>query len=350
LETSVGKIKLLSNIKLKELKMEKGKNNELGKNKIKLDETIKMLFSVSKPLVINIVNYFFNEYFNANDDDYDVEFTATESVDLKIELKRADLFVKVGKMNTYHFEFQLNGEKYMVLRMFDYGYRKALSEQKDENIICFPKQAVLYLEEGKGVPDELKLKLIFPLTDKGEQEVLYRVIVKKAWEISEEEKFKRGLYSLLPLEIFKLRKKAGAIKTASEDEFFQLSKQIKNDTMKIIDKAIELFDEKKLTEGDYEKITQAVVYLIEYFSENYADLKLSKEVSDVSEYIHTRGKIEGIREGKVEGIREGKEEAFMQLTKNMLKDGLSIERVSNITKLPIETIIKIKKEIEQNSN
>ena len=120
--------------------------------------------------------------------------------------------------------------------------------------------------------------------------------------------------------------------------------------MKIIDNVIELFDEKKLTEGDYEKITQAVVYLIEYFSENYADLKLSKEVSDVSEYIHTRGKIEGIREGKVEGIREGKEEAFMQLTKNMLKDGLSIERVSNITKLPIETIIKVKKEIEQNNN
>ena len=246
--------------------------------------------------------------------------------------------------------------------MFDYGYRKAFSEQKDENVICFPKQVVLYLEEGKGVPDELKLKLIFPLTDRGEQEVIYKVIVKKVWEISEEEKLKRGLYSLLPLELFKLRKKAEAIKTASEDEISQLSKQIKDDTMKIINKAIELSDEKKLTEEDYEKITQAVVYLIEYFSENYADLKLSKEVSEVSEYIHTRGKnegiregkiegiregkIEGIREGKIEGIREGKEEAIIQLTKNMLRDGLSVERVSNITKLPVETIIKIKKEIE----
>ena len=226
--------------------MEKEKNTIPGKKKIRLDETLKMLFSVSKPLVINIVNYFFSEDFDANDE-YDVEFTSTENVDLKIELKRAALFVKVGKINTYHFEFQLNGEKYMVLRMFDYGYRKALSEQKDENVICFPNQAVLYLEEAKGIPDELKLKLIFPLTDNGEQEVVYRAIVKKAWEISEEEKLKRGLYSLLPLEIFKLRKKAEAIKTAPEDEIFQLSEQIKNDTMKIIDRAIELSDERKAT-------------------------------------------------------------------------------------------------------
>ena len=105
--------------------MEKEKNTIPGKKKIRLDETLKMLFSVSKPLVINIVNYFFSEDFDANDE-YDVEFTSTENVDLKIELKRADLFVKVGKINTYHFEFQLNGEKYMVLRMFDYGYRKAV--------------------------------------------------------------------------------------------------------------------------------------------------------------------------------------------------------------------------------
>ena len=49
-------------------------------------------------------------------------------------------------------------ERYMVFRMFDYGYRKALSEQK---------------------------------------EVIYKVIVKKVWEIIEEEKLNRGLYSLL---------------------------------------------------------------------------------------------------------------------------------------------------------
>lgn len=70
----------------------------------------------------------------------------------------------------------------------------------------------------------------------------------------------------------------------------------------------------------------------------------------MSEYIHISGKIEGIREGKIEGIREGKEEAFVQLTKNMLNDGLPVERVSNITRLPVETIIKIKREIEQNNN
>ena len=73
-------------------------------------------------------------------------------------------------------------------------------------------------------------------------------------------------------------------------------------------------------------------------------------MAEVSEYIYISGRIEGIREGKIEGAREGKEEAFIQLTKNMLKDGLPVERVSNITKLPVETIIKIKREIEHNNN
>lgn len=55
--------------------------------RIKLDETLKLLFSVSKPLVLNIVNYFFNESFDVNQK-YDVEFIATESSDLNMELRR----------------------------------------------------------------------------------------------------------------------------------------------------------------------------------------------------------------------------------------------------------------------
>ncbi len=213
--------------------MEKGKEKRSGspKEKIRLDETLKLLFSVSEPLVINIVNYFFNESFDANQD-YDVEFMSTESTDLGMELKRADLLIKIGKGNSYHFEFQLNGKKYMVLRMFEYGYRSALSKTDEDNmpVIHFPKQAVLYLEEGNGIPDELKLKVVFPITDKGEQQIIYKVIVKKVWEISEEEKLEQGLYSLLPLEIFKLRKEIERIKIATEDEFLRLSKQVKFET------------------------------------------------------------------------------------------------------------------------
>ena len=323
----------------------KDKKTGSAKGKIRLDETLKLLFSVSEPLVINIVNYFFDESLDVNRK-YDVEFMSTESTDLDMELRRADLLIKIGKTNSYHFEFQLNGNKYMVLRMFEYGYRSALRKMGEDDIpvIYFPKQAILYLEEGKGIQDELKLKVVFPITDKGEQQVIYKVIVKKAWEIDKKEKLERGLYSLLPLEIFKLRRKIERTKTASEDEFFRLSKQVKNDTINIIDISMKLMYEGKITEEDYTKITEATTYLLEYFSENYADLKLSKEVSEVSEYIYTKGKDEGMKTGKKEGIKEGIKEGRnkekIELARNLL-DVLDIKTISIKTGLSIEQVESI---------
>ena len=49
------------------------------KESIKLDEIFKMLFEVSDPLVIRLVNYFFDESFDENQD-YDISFENTESV------------------------------------------------------------------------------------------------------------------------------------------------------------------------------------------------------------------------------------------------------------------------------
>ena len=147
------------------------------KDDIKLDEILKKLFGESKPLIIPIINYFFNENFD-QDQECKIEFTGTESVGDDLRLMRADLVVKVDTIPSFHFEFQLDPLKGMMLRMFEYGYREALKSKSEEDgimTICFPKQAVLYLEEGKGVPDDLKLKVIFPVTEEGMQSVLYKV-------------------------------------------------------------------------------------------------------------------------------------------------------------------------------
>lgn len=318
------------------------------KENIKLDEILKMLFSVSKSLTIKIVNYFFNEHFDENQD-YKIEFTNTESTNVNLEQLRADFFIKIGKVPSFHFEFQLSHTKGMVLRMFEYGYREALKyaeEEKGIKTLHFPKQAVLYLEKGKSIPDELKLKLVFPITEKGEQSIIYKTIVKKAWEIDKEEKIDKGLYSLLPLEIFKLRKKVEKTKTADKEKFSRLSKQILNATIEIIDTATAFINEEKITEEDYTKIIESTTYLFEYFSRNYADLKLSKEVSEVEEYIYTRGKREGKEEGIKEGIKKGREETAI----NMIKNGLSVELISKVTGLPSETIENLKEEIDSKNN
>ena len=55
-----------------------------------------------------------------------------------------------------------------------------------------------------------------------------------------------------------------------------------------------------------------------------------------------RGRAEGMEEGINKGRAEGAEAEKIELAKNALKNGLDVEMVSNITKLPIDEINKIK--------
>ncbi len=91
------------------------------------------------------------------------------------------------------------------------------------------------------------------------------------------------------------------------------TKQIKSDTIEITDITAKLMDDEKVNKEDYTKIIEVTKYLLEYFSENYEDLKLSKEVSEESEYIYTRGK----NEGKIEGIKEGRNKEKIELAKKL---------------------------------
>ncbi|NYB72738.1 hypothetical protein HZF24_01135 [Sedimentibacter hydroxybenzoicus DSM 7310] len=136
--------------------------------------------------------------------------------------------------------------------------------------------------------------------------------------------------------------------------YLRLSERIKNDIIEIVRLTDELMNKDEITEEDYTKITEATMYLLTYFSENYADLKLSKEVSEMTEYIYTRGKAEGVREGKAEGVREGvtkgKMEGKIETAIEMLKRGLDIELVSEVTKLSKEEIKKLFDKINGQNN
>ena len=58
-----------------------------------------------------------------------------------------------------------------------------------------------------------------------------------------------------------------------------------------------------------------------------------------------RGRAEGMEEGINKGRAEGAEAEKIELAKNALENGLDVEMVSNITKLPIDEINKIKNEM-----
>ena len=75
-----------------------------------------------------------------------------------------------------------------------------------------------------------------------------------------------------------------------------------------------------------------------------ADLRQKSEMDfnsfmkEAKEEAIEEGRKEGIEKGIKEGIKEGK----MQIAKEMLKDGYILEKIADITKLPIDDIKKLK--------
>ncbi|MDR3246837.1 MAG: hypothetical protein LBT50_10440 [Prevotellaceae bacterium] len=70
--------------------------------------------------------------------------------------------------------------------------------------------------------------------------------------------------------------------------------------------------------------------------------------SNVTEYEDIQEAMEIVRkEGFEEGFKEGRSEGRLEVAINCLQDGLSVETVSKLTKLSIEQVKGILKELKQ---
>lgn len=69
---------------------------------------------------------------------------------------------------------------------------------------------------------------------------------------------------------------------------------------------------------------------------------MSTIISNSFEYtgqkMFQKGIERGLQKGKIEGRKEGRTETTKEFVLNMLKVGMSIEQISEITSLPIEQI------------
>ena len=88
--------------------------NNREKNKIKrresapIDQILKLLFCVSKQMMVDTLNGLFGEDFSPEDVEIDISKTATEFVSNNLDMIRADLFLKLMKSKKprhYHVEF-----------------------------------------------------------------------------------------------------------------------------------------------------------------------------------------------------------------------------------------------------
>ena len=330
------------------------------KEKVKLDEILKYLFSTSNKVLVKLLNAIFEEDFK----EYEVNLTVSnnEFIEDTLGVIRGDMFFDILKRDnnkvSYHLEFQTKNDNTMVIRMFEYGFKKAKENSNIDNsmrTLYFPKQKVIFFEENKNIEDLLNLKIIFP----NNQEVIYCVDVIKYWEFTEEELIKRKMYPLIPLQLFSLRKELEVAQKKNDIlKIQQLSVIAKNLATKLANESKELFCENEILGEDFHKMLLAIQNLIEYLNRNYFnDDKLEEEVITMTKSLYDpevekqgiqKGIQKGIEQGIKQGIKQGEKKKSIEIAKKGILKGLDNETIMDLTELSIEEIELIRKEMSLN--
>ena len=106
--------------------MKVGVTMDNSKEKVKLDEVLKYLFSTSTKVLLKLLNGVFNE--NFNEDEVNLTVSNNEFIEDTLSVIRGDMFFDIIKNNSkkasYHLEFQTKNDNTMVVRMFEYGLKK----------------------------------------------------------------------------------------------------------------------------------------------------------------------------------------------------------------------------------
>lgn len=182
---------------------------------LKLDQMMRVLFKLSHNIIVDLLNGLFQENFLP--DEVSLHYGDGHFINDEYERIIGDLFITIRKQEqvyTYHIEFQTLNDLTIVIRMFRYGFEKALEladfanqGDKSRRVIDFPKQLVIFLEENESIRDELSLLLRLP----DGKEIEYTVPIMKYWKYSAEDLRNKKMYALLPLQVFKSRKKMMSI-------------------------------------------------------------------------------------------------------------------------------------------
>ncbi|MBN1049451.1 hypothetical protein FDB30_11755 [Clostridium botulinum] len=324
-------------------------SKEGDENRVKLDEVLKSLFNVSKKVLIEMMNSLFHE--NYDIDSTEITFENNEFVTDDYDIIRGDLFLKISNDNKpyhYHIELQTKNDKTMVIRMFEYGFKKAKELSRcesdndnsdDETLIYIPKQLVMFIEENRNIKDELKMKLVFP----DGQIVNYKVSVLKCWEYDDKRFIEEKMYPLLPLQIFKLRYEMESIKRRSNGDKNKLNEAILNAkelAQTVANESKSLYDQEIVDGEDLHKILLAIGNLFEYLNDKYGDdKKLNEEVLKMTKTLYDP---EVEKRGIEKGIEKGEEKKAIETARIAIKKGLSNELICELTGLSCEEINSIR--------
>ncbi|EQB89542.1 hypothetical protein J2Z44_002803 [Clostridium punense] len=329
-----------------------------GKTSLNMDSIMKRLFTLkNKKPIIDFLNSIYGD-----DIGYEAEvyYPNVENLNRNINNGllsfRADLYIEVtykDKLYDYAIEFQTKYEKDMGIRIFRYGFDKAVKNSMELNKntidISFPEPYLIVLEKEKGLEDKINLRIKFPK----QGSFNYKINVLKYWEYDLQRLFEENKYLLYPLQLFNYRRFMENLKISKQsEEKKRLSvEKINVHILTTIKNTLEAISEAykcdKITLEDYSEMLSVIQNLNDYFIDTYNYYKgLSQEVevmfkSFYDPEVEKRGIIKGFEKGIQKGTNDAKEE----IARKLLREGMGYEFVAGITELNLERIKEIAKEI-----
>lgn len=225
------------------------------------DRIGKRCLSLSQKTTVQLINGLYGTEY-PEDSTVDYHWTEHEGEDLKRTL--ADTIITINHAYSYHMELQMTKDQEIVLRVFEYGYRHALTRRDTEMALDFPEPMVLYLYDAGNVSEEEELLIRF-----GSQgEFRYRVPVFKYLSIPTEELNRRKLIVLIPFQLLRLRREIERKRTPKNIE--ALKRLIRHD---IIDSIKDNEEAGNISSSDARKLRQMTLMLYRHIYQKYDELE-----------------------------------------------------------------------------
>ncbi|TYO95508.1 Rpn family recombination-promoting nuclease/putative transposase [Desulfallas thermosapovorans] len=131
----------------------------------------------------------------------------------------------------------------------------------------------------------------------------------------------------------RLKKLAGVMKEMDPEQFRQIIVWLRNVIKRKLPKPLQNEIDRVLDETELLEVEKMIT-------------NIERTLDEMQKAAEARGMEKGRMKGKVEGKLEGKLEGKVETARAALMEGLNVEIVSKITGLTLETVLELKKELE----
>ncbi|MDR1176320.1 MAG: hypothetical protein LBK83_12730 [Treponema sp.] len=316
------------------------------------DKVFKRLILSSTGAVIHLINGLFGTEYPL---DSSIEYPNTEFITEQMKQLYPDILIVIGGIHQYHLEAQIQDDKHMALRIFEYGFQYALrhkTESKGLLTLSMPRSCVIYLTAGTKKSNQPSFRLLFP--DGSTHIYKTRAFYLLNHDIKELEE--RNMVILLPFYILKLRKaveKAGNHKKLKElsaeaaamvDEILKSAERsekrgiLNTEEVRLL---IELLD-RLYTEvyRNYVEFKEADMRLQDIIMTRVEEAEARKE-AEVEARLEA--KMEELVRARSEELAEARLEEFgkentREIVRKMKKIGLSAEQIAQVSGFSVKEI------------